>query len=195
MSISIQSKTTAWIASNKWKAWRIINSATILFAYFIPWGVMEGDKNDYRHALIYTGFQMLDWYRRLGLTFAFDLELPSQDRISAATYLLIRCFLGLLAMLIYCALNMIVAVFTTKLIDKPIWKMLTFCLLVLGGMSLWYIPGLSLTDWRGLGAALWGYWLVLIVLVSSIVLEISYFLSKKAEVFLNPRLYKRKAEH
>jgi hypothetical protein len=179
MSISTPSKPKISIAPNKWKIWRIINSATILLAYFLPWAVMEGPHNDLKHDLIFTGFQMLDWYRRLGLSFAHDLELPSDLRIRAATYLLFNCFLGLLTILIYCALNMIVAAFIVKLTDKLVWKILAFCLLALGVMSLWYIPLLKLTDLRGLGSALWGYWLVLIVLVSSLILEISYFLSKR----------------
>ena len=171
--------------SSKWNVWRIINSVAILFSFFMPWGVMEGDVNDLSNALIFTGFEMLQWYRRLGLTFAFDSDLPSHDRISIATFLLVRCFLGLATTLIYCALNMIAAVFKTKLVDKSVWAILPFCLIALGGLSLWSIPVLHITDWvgnwRSLSHALLGYWLALIGLVSSIVLEIYYLRSKRTK--------------
>lgn len=139
---------------------------------------MEGGVKDYSNALIFTGFRMLQFYEGLTMITAMDLEMDLPFRISS-TFLLLHYLLGLITILIYCVLNMLVAIFRTKLADKPIWNMLIFCLLALGGMSLWYLPGLSHGAWQNLSSALWGYWLVLIGLVSSIVLEISYLLSKR----------------
>ena len=45
MSILLLPKPITWIASNKWKVWRIINSATILFAFFMPWVMMDSANN------------------------------------------------------------------------------------------------------------------------------------------------------
>jgi len=175
MSILTQSKPTDLMKSNKWKIWRIINSAAIFFSFFVPWGVMDwGGQRDLSQALIFTGFETLDWYRRLGMAFLADTSLPPR----MGQGLLIDFFSGLVAILIYCALNMLLAVFGTKLIDKPIWKTLAFCLIVLGARSLWHVSYLD-EGWQGLSNSLWGYWLVWIGLVSSIVLEISCFFSKR----------------
>ena len=62
MSVSTQSKPTTSIVSDKWKIWQIINSATILFAFFIPWIVMLGDTTTHQE-VAYTGFQLLQWYQ------------------------------------------------------------------------------------------------------------------------------------
>ena len=139
-----------------------------------------GGQSNINNALIYNGFDLVQWYRRLGLTFLFDLDLPLHDRISIGAGLLIHDFSGLVALLIYCALNMIVLVFKTKLIDKPIWSVLALCLITLGLIHFWYMAELNQEWWQdNLHNLLQGYWLALLGLISSIVLEISYARSKR----------------
>jgi hypothetical protein len=166
----MQSKQKDLMKPNKWKNWRIINSIAIFFSFFAPWA---GGERDLSHALI-TGFKTLDFYGRLGIDFLTNVNLSSHTGIN----LLTKYFLGLVAILIYCVLNMLLAVFRAKLVDKLIWRLLTFFLIALGAISLWHVSALD-AGWYALSNSLWGYWLVLIGLVSSIALEISYFLSNR----------------
>ena len=172
MSVSIQFKPTISTASNKWKIWRIINSTTILFAFFIPWAVVARDPYDHAE-LIFTGFQVLQFYKDFTLS-----VLSLYGFIPWVSYLLFYNMLGFITMLVYCALNIFVAAFTTKFIDKPIWNISTFCLISLWWVSLLHIDALYFHGWQNLSDALWGWWLVWIGLVSSTVLEIIYFFSK-----------------
>ena len=160
---------------NKWKTWRIVNSIVIFLSFFAPFVVMDwGGQRDLSKALIATGFKTLDYYGRLGLSFLTESSLPSHT----GRALLIYWFLGLATILIYSALNLLLAMFSSKLIDKPVWTISVFCLIVLGLRSLWYIPALD-AGWGALSNTLLGYWLIMIGLASSTVLEISYFLSKR----------------
>jgi hypothetical protein len=170
MSIS---ESISLITSNKWKIWRGINSAIILFAFFIPWAVMDSGSN-----IIFTGFQMIPFYQSVTRFEVLVQERDWTERIRVAM-VMIPYFLGLYALLIYSVLNVLAAAFTDKLVDKKIWNILVFCLLMLGIINLLHLSGLDHGAWRNLSSALWGYWLVLIGLVSSIVLELSYFLSKR----------------
>lgn len=171
------SSIATWIAANKWSVWRVINSAAILFSLFIPWRVM--DRDPFHHQdLIFTGLQMLQWYRRLGLTFALDEELPSDVRITTALYLLAYCFLGLAALLMYCILNAIVGGVAVQMMGKLSWRILAICLICLAAFALWNILPPNLTDWSSLSSVLWGYWLAVAALISSLVLELGHLLSK-----------------
>jgi hypothetical protein len=51
------------------------------------------------------------------------------------------------------------------------------CLLALGGISLLKI--LNMFGIQDLTLLQWGYWIVVVGLISSVVLEISYFISKR----------------
>jgi hypothetical protein len=167
MSISVQPKPITWIASNKWKVWRIINSAIILFAFFGPWLAMETDHD--------TGFRAIMIFENYGM-FAFELEDTLSERIRIAMTAF-PFFLGLLTILIYCALNIFAAILRVKLTDRLVWKILMLCLLALGGISLLKI--LNMFGIQDLTLLQWGYWIVVVGLISSVVLEISYFISKR----------------
>jgi len=97
MSILSQSKLTDLMKSNKWKIWRISNSGAILFSFFTPWLSMVGGPRELVQAQIYTGFQLLDLWRRLGLSF---LSMNSVTQSNIGRGLLINYFSGLVAILI-----------------------------------------------------------------------------------------------
>ncbi len=172
MSISVQSQPTI-STSNQSKVWRIINSLIILFAFFIPWAVMDSANN-----IIFTGFRMIPFYQS---TTRFEMLVQEREwteRIRAAMVMM-PYFLGLYALLMYSAVNMFAALFINKLVGKTIWNILVSCLLILGIINLLHLPGLDRGAWQNLSLALWGYWLVWVGVVSSIVLETSCFLSKR----------------
>jgi len=163
------------IKFDKWNTWRIINSLVIFLSLFSPFVVMDwAGQKDLSNAAIATGFKVLDFYGRLTIAFLTDPSLP----FHGGKYLLTHYFLGLVAILLYCTLNLILAMFKNRIIDNRIWIISVFCLIALGLRSLWYVPALDV-GWGALSNALLGYWLILIGLVSSIALEISYFLSKR----------------
>ncbi|MCL4530506.1 MAG: hypothetical protein M1282_13965, partial [Chloroflexi bacterium] len=183
--VPLPSKTVKFnwfhLASNKWKVWRIVNSAIILISLFLPWGVAEGPSHDYKNDLIWNGIQIVQWDNILvpALLSNPELQLPLSARITLITGLTTE-FVGLAAVLAYCILNLILGMFINKLVGKPVWNILAFCLIVFGGIGLWYILTKNLSWWwQSLLDSLWGYWLIWIGLLSSIVLEISYFVSKR----------------
>lgn len=160
---------------NKWKNWRIINSIVIFLSLFLPFVVMDWlGQRDLSKAEIANGFKVVDFYGRLTIAFLTDPNLP----FHTGKYLLTHYSLGLIAILLYCASNLVLAIFKPKLSDNPIWTILAFCLIAFGLISFWYIPALP-AGWRALQNTLIGYWLVFIGLVSSIILEINCFLSKR----------------
>jgi hypothetical protein len=173
MSIFVKSKLITWIVSN-WKISRIINSAIILFAFFTPWFVdFDWYKTDWYHN---TGFGAIMFFRNMGV-FEFELEKSLSGRIGIAI-LAFPYFLGLIALLIYCVLNMFAAISMTNLTEKLNWRILISCLLVLGAISLLKI--LNMVGTQHLSSLQWGYWIGLIGFISSVVLEISCFISKGA---------------
>jgi len=175
MSILSQSKLTDLMKSNKWKIWRISNSGAILFSFFTPWLSMVGGPRELVQAQIYTGFQLLDLWRRLGLSF---LSMNSVTQSNIGRGLLINYFSGLVAILIYCALGMLLSFLGTKLADKSIWKIFAFFLILFGARSLYKVASLD-AGWDAFQYIFWGYWLVLIGLTSSIILEVSFTISKR----------------
>lgn len=175
MSIPSQSKLADLMKSNKWKTWRIINSVAILFSFFAPWLSMVGGPRELVRAQIYTGFQVLDLWWRLGLSF---MSMNSVTQSNIGKGLFIHYFSGLFALLIYCGLNMLPTFLGAKLADKSIWKILAFFIMLFGARSLYKVASLD-AGWDAFQYTFWGYWLVLIGLASSIVLEISYAISKR----------------
>ncbi len=165
---------------NKWNIWRIINSIVIFFSFFAPFAVMEwGIPRDINHALIFNGFKMLDFHQHMVSheVFAEGKELFERIRVALISS---QRFLGLCTILLYSVASLLLAIFPSKLIDKPIWITLAFCLIALGIRNLWIILALD-TGWKALSNALIGYWLVLIGLASAIILEIDFhFLHRTA---------------
>ncbi len=155
--------------SNKWKTWRITNSVVILFSFFAPWLSMVGGPRELVQAQIYTGFQVLDLWRRLGLSF---LSMNSATQSNIGRGLLIHYFSGLVAILIYCALNVLLTILGSKLVEKTIWKILAFSLILLGVKSLSKVASLD-AGRDAFQYTFFGYWLVLIGLMSSVIVEIS----------------------
>ena len=167
MSISAQPKLIIWIASNKWKVWRIINSIVMLISFFIPWV----EENDFSYYTVFTYFGRLDFQGGLAINYLLDPILRYEIR----TAFMIIDAIGLAAILIYCVLNMILSLLQTKYFDELIWAISTFFLMALTVSSLRH----QISVWFGWKFLLWGYWLTWIGLASSIILEISYFLSKR----------------
>jgi hypothetical protein len=181
MSVSTQSKPTTSIVSDKWKIWRIINSATILFAFFIPWIVMLRDTTTHQEVAD-SGFQLLRWYQGATKFEALILARAWHDRLRVAI-LMIPYFLGLYTTLIYCILNILAAVSTIKFVGKRSWNTLVSCLFVVGIINLLYMVRVynGTWTWDNLSLILPGYWLVWIGLASSTLLEISCSLKKKSK--------------
>ncbi len=178
MSILLLPKPITWIASNKWKVWRIINSATILFAFFMPWVMMDSANNASDNGFLLIQFLESITVAQLDL---LRIDLPSRIKI-----VLFSIPLGLVMILIYCALNLFMAVFTIRLMDKAIWNIFISCLLALAGYSLSGI--LKITPLQDLPLLLWGYWIVCTGFVSSVFLEISYFISKRKSEALHQNI-------
>ncbi len=168
MAIAARPTQETWVATNKWRLWRLINSAVILFGFYMPWAVMD----TYQH-VVYTGLQ---WFQFL-MSFAIPTWFPEMGwsehiRISAGT---LHLLLGVITILTYAALNALAAVFTTRFTASWVWKPLMVCLLAFAAMSLWFT--LLLGDLQDL--PLWGYWLTLAGFASSVLLEILSFLLKR----------------
>lgn len=176
MPISTLSNLLNLTKSDKWKIWRIINSVVILLSFFVPWLSMVGGPRDLVDAQIFTGFQVLELWWGLGLSF---LSMNSIEQANIGRNLLLDYFSGLVAILIYCALSVLLTFLGTKLVDKLIWKIAAFFLILFGVRSLYWVASLD-AGWDAFLYTFWGYWLVLIGLASSIIVEISYFLIKKS---------------
>ncbi len=172
MLIEIQFKLANLIKLGKWEIWRIMNSIVILFSFFIPW-VWEKEGP----VFTFTGFRILDFYQYMARFEVFEQEIELTERVRIALGLG-QHFIGLYAILIYCALNLFFAIHKPQLINKPVWITSVLCLIALGIRSLWVTPFLD-EGLQGLSFTSWGYWLVLIGLVSSIVLEIAYSIFKR----------------
>ena len=178
MQISALLKQLDFMKLNKWNTWRTINSIVIFFSFFAPFVVVDwGSQRDLNHALIATGFKTLDVYQYITGFEVFVQERVLFERIRLA-FALGQYFVGLYAILIYCVANLFLATFRPNVFNKPVWIVLVFCTIVLGLRSLWRIAALDI-GWEALSNALLGYWLVLIGLVSSVILETGYFLSKR----------------
>lgn len=176
MSIVIQSESKSSTLFNKWNLWRVTNSAIIFFSFFVPW-IWYTDMGDYKS----TGFKFLDFVQYMARFEIFVQEREFSERIRFALGLG-QLTIDLYAILIYCALNLLLITFGHKLTKKSIWVISVLCLILitLGARSLWIIPFSFVGDgWHGLSFMLWGYWLVLSGSVSSFVFEISYFISKR----------------
>ena len=171
MDSSAQSKLANWITINKWRVWRFVDSVAILFSFSIPWAVIDA----YRHTIA-RGFQVLDFYRSV---VSGNLFLPPEYHDLMTDSKMVCAFLGLAALVVYAVLNIIVILTKDDPTAKPSWRILAFCLIVLGGLSLWYMPRLAFGDWQGSRGSLWGYWLVSLALISACTLEISCFLSER----------------
>jgi hypothetical protein len=163
---------------NKWNIWRIINSVVIFLSFFAPFVVMDwGGQRDLNHALIATGFKTIDFYQYITGFEVFAQERELFERIRLV-FALGQYFFGLYAILAYCLANLFLAAFRPKLFNKPIWIVFVLFVIVLGLRSLWRISALDI-GWEALSNGLFGYWLVLIGLVSSVILEIYYFFSRR----------------
>ncbi len=172
MSILTQSRLTVSPIFSKWNLWRIMNSAAMFFSFFTPW--MWGKEGG---IYTFTGFRMLDFYQHIAWFEVFVQERGLSERVRLALGLG-QHFIGFYAILIYCALNLFFAIHRPNLVNKPVWIISALCLIALGIRSLWVTPFLD-EGWRGLAFTLWGYWLVLIGLISSITLEVGYSTSKR----------------
>jgi len=178
MQIPISLKPLDFMKFDKWNTWRVINSMVISLSFFAPFVVMDwGGQRDWRHALIATGFKTLHFYQYMTGFEVFVQERELFERIRLV-FALGQYFFGLYAILTYCVANLFLAAFRPKLFNKPVWIVLVFCVIILGLRSLWCISALDI-GWEALSNALLGYWLVVIGLVSSLILEIQYFLSKR----------------
>lgn len=176
MSILLQSKLRTSAAFNKWNLWRITNSAIILFSFFVPWTWYK-DMGDYKP----TGFRLLGFIQYMARFEIFIQERDFSERVRFALGLG-QLTIDLYAILIYCALNLLLIIFRHKLAKKSIDVNSVLCLILImfGARSLWKIPFSFIGNgWHGLSFTSWGYWLVLSGLVSSFVFEISYFISKR----------------
>ncbi len=175
MSIVIQSESKTSTLFNKWNLWRVINSTIIFFSFFAPW-ILYTDTKDYT-----TGFKFLDFVQYMAKFEIFVQEREFSERVRFALGLG-QLTIDLYAILIYCALSLLLITFGHKLPKKFVWITPLLCLILItfGARSLWKIPSSFIGDgWHGLSFMLWGYWLVLSGLVSSFVFEISYFISKR----------------
>ena len=183
MSISSKSKFKVLSTFDKWKVWRIINSSTIIIAFFLPWLVMLRDITTHQE-VTYTGFRLLQWYQ--GLT-KFEVLIQERELLERLRILIVSLpyFLGLYSILIYCALNSFAVTPTTKFVEKPNWNKLIFGLLVTGVINLLYLVKPWRYNWVSLdylSLLKVGYWLVWFGLVSSTLLEISYSLKKGSNI-------------
>jgi hypothetical protein len=176
MSILMQSKPKTSKLLIKWNLWRIVNSSVIFFPFFIPW-VWGREGGIYT----FTGFHLLDFIQYMARFEIFVQEREFSGRVRLALGLG-QLAIDLYSILIYCVLNLLLITFGHKLGKKFIGVISVLCLILimLGARSLWKIPFSFVGDgWHGLSFTLWGYWLVLIGLVSSFIFEISYFISKR----------------
>ena len=171
----MQSKPETSIKYNKWHFWRIANSSIVFFSFFSPWVWWKEPLT------LRNGFQLLDFIQKMARFEIFVQIIEVSERIRFALGLG-QLTLDLYAILIYSALNLLLIVFDHKLGKKSVWITTVLCLIliILGARSLWKIPSTFVGDgWHGLSFMLWGYWLVLIGLVSSFIFEVSSFISKR----------------
>ncbi len=169
MSLSAQSHVKTWISQNKRGAWRIVNSTVILFSFFIPWALTDFYSQD-----TYNGFQLLDFYKDNFIYFVFYFRQTLAGRIRSVA-INAPLVLGLISILIYCALNVLATAIQTNWVNTPLWHIVALCLTTLGAVSLPRTIQFSGTP--DLPLLLPGYWLLPIALVSSLILEISQWCS------------------
>lgn len=172
----IQSESRTSTSFDKWNLWRVTNSAILFCSFFAPW-ILYTDMGDYKA----TGFRFLGFVQYMAKFEIFVQEREFSERVRFALGLG-QLTIDLYAILIYCALGLLLITFGHKFAKKPIWinSLLGLILIMLGARSLWEIPFSFISNgWHGLSFMLWGYWLVLSGLVSSVVFEISYFMSKR----------------
>jgi hypothetical protein len=165
MSALIDTKPATWMSANKWTVWRLLNSAVFFFSLFAPWVVLADHPGG---TFVFTGLDILLWYRRFALLFGTSL----------ATSFLVRYSLGLTVALMYAAFNTIAAFFPRGLTDRRSWKVFAVCSLALGCVTLWNILGPIISDWQSLQRALWGCWLFVMAVASSLLAEIWYSVPK-----------------
>lgn len=177
MSIVIQPEPKTSTFPNKWNIWRLINSAVIFFSFFAPW-IWYVDTGDYGKE---TGFQFLYFIQYMAKFEIFVQEREFSERVRLALGMG-QLTVDLYAILIYCALNLLLLIIGSKLTKRSFWITSLFCifLIAIGTRSLWKIPFSFIGDgWHGFLFMQWGYWLALSGLISSLVFEIDYFITKR----------------
>jgi hypothetical protein len=181
MSISTQASSSDSNISSNWKIWRLFNSLIIIFSFFTPWIVFLGNKEDYSHAIVKNGFQLLDFLQNMT---RFQNSLLHRNWLESIQELIGSPLIeGIVAILIYCIINTCMLVLETNLTRTATWVILRYCLLALGIRCLWFIAAIGLDDfehwYKVFSFTLLGYWLTLFGLVSSTVLETYFLLSRR----------------
>ena len=176
MLIVIQPEPKTSMLLSKWNLWRVTNSVIIFFSFFATW-IRYADMGDYKP----TGFQFLDFIQYMAKFEIFVQEREFSERVRFALGLG-QLTVDLYAILLYCALSLLLIAIGRKLAKKSFRTISILCLILitLGARSLWEIPFSFIGDgWHGFSYMLWGYWLALSGIVSSFVFEVCYFISKR----------------
>ena len=152
---------------NRWNVWRVTNSAIIFFSFFVPWF-----RYDIGHQS--TGFQFLGYVQYM----ARELFVQEIEFFGLFGQLIVYLY----AILIYCALNLLLLAFRRPLAKKSdqVISLLRLILIMLGAIGFWKISFSFIgSGWNILSSVSWGYQLILTGLISAFILEISYLISKR----------------